>query len=160
MKIFKNIGELIIIWVISIGVFSVFFSIYGASLLTKDPQFGLLGFIFVFVLILFFALIFSFICSLPAFVVFAAWGLAILQIPMHIRIKRMLILGVNYLGIGVTCAITFAMIAVTRETEGHLYPLHKYILWYPNWALVFSSTAAILLMPLGHKSPLLTTHKK
>jgi hypothetical protein len=154
MKRLKNIGELIIIWLVSIFCFTVFFSIYGTSLFLKTPSFNSVEIIFTYAIIFVFTFIFSCLASLPAFIVFALAGFLILQIPMHIHLKRVLMLVVNYTGILVTCAITFAFIAVSSEPSGFLYPLQKYVLWYPNWALILSSTAAILFMPLGHKSPL------
>lgn len=154
MKSYKQILQLSLVWAITILAFAISFSVYGASIMMSagDGQSPMLYFIISFCIIFCFALVLGFISSVPAFVFFGLFSFLVLQIPMDLRIKKIIILAINYMDILCTCAFTFAIIASSTTNTApqySLYPLKNYILWYPNWVIILTSTIAILLMPFG-----------
>lgn len=159
MKKITDFGKLFFIWVITILFFSVSFTIYAVAKMDLIKQ---EEFIILFIIIIIFPFCFGLLFSVPQFVLFAGIGFWILQTNWSVRIKKLLLLAINYINILVTCTITFMIIWAVIESdqkssgEKDYNGLLKYVFWYPNWVIIFTSTIAILLMPFGNKKPILT----
>lgn len=148
MKKLTDFGKLILIWLISILVFNFSFSVFAATIRNSNDDITV---IFMFTLTFIFTLFFAALSSIPNLIFFVLLGMVILQTKYSQRTKKIFLMIINTLGILVLCIVTFGFISLIREKEGLLYPLNKYIWWYPNWVLLVSSNLAILLMPFGNK---------
>ena len=157
MKTWTAILWLLLIWMISILAFSFFFTIYVANMAgmnqypNNDEQWAVL---LLWIIWGFITLMFAATLSIPALIWFLLTGVGILKTKLSVKIKKLLLITSNYIGIGtssVVAVLIFIGIAKT-ENESSSYILNKILTFYPTWSIVALSTICILFIPINQKN--------
>ena len=150
MKIIKELGKLMLVWLSSILFFSVAIACYISKGKNIDLEIIRSSILFIF---------YSCIFSMPAFIFFAVLSILIIQTKLSILKKKCLMILVNYIDIIATWLVLVLISTAGSKgyTGKYLLQLTEYIPgFYPLWVLVVTSTIAILIIPFRDKK----TNKK
>ncbi len=135
METLKKLAQLFLIWMITLSALS-------ACTAIMEHQLGSERFFST----MFVMMLYSMVLSLPAFIFFSIFSFKILNSNRSLARKKLNILLINYADIAGTFIIIFVLMPA-----GFGDLTRKVITLQPFWALVISSSAAILLMPFNHQ---------
>ncbi len=135
METLKKFAKLFLIWMISLTALST-------SIALMKFELGSDRFISTIIVMM----LYSMILSLPAFIFFSIFSFRVLNSSRSNRRKKLTILFINYADIAGTFFIIFILMPA-----GFGDLTRKVITFQPFWALILSSSVAILLMPFHSK---------
>jgi hypothetical protein len=136
MKNLRNFAKLFLVWVISVASLSATIAVYQLHDSVTVTE-------FIKVMIIY--MVYSFFCSLPAFMFFSFLGMQVLRQNWTQWKKRRYLAGINYVDIIGTWLFVFGF---GSPGFGHL--LSQVIQFFPALVLLISSTLAIVFIPWGH----------